>query len=97
MFYLNMMDYLMSSLLLSNTFLDSEVGRLVSPCYMLHLQAFTHIYMHIYTYCQAPSQIPNPQSPAPTQSNPVKISSKGTGAVRSGGVKMSLSYCEIIT
>ena len=31
-------------------------------------------------YCQAPSQIPNPQGPAPTQSNPVKISSKGTGA-----------------
>ena len=30
--------------------------------------------------CQAPSQIPNPQGPAPTQSNPVKISSKGTGA-----------------
>ena len=31
-------------------------------------------------FCQAPSQIPNPQGPAPTQSNPVKISSKGTGA-----------------
>ena len=31
-------------------------------------------------YCQAPSQIPNPQGQAPTQSNPVKISSKGTGA-----------------
>ena len=31
-------------------------------------------------YCQAPSQNQNPQSPAPTQSNPVKISSKGTGA-----------------
>ena len=30
--------------------------------------------------CQAPSQIPNPQGPAPSQSNPVKISSKGTGA-----------------
>ena len=30
--------------------------------------------------CQAPSQNPNPQGPAPTQSNPVKISSKGTGA-----------------
>ena len=30
--------------------------------------------------CQAPSQIPNPHGPAPTQSNPVKISSKGTGA-----------------
>ena len=30
--------------------------------------------------CQAPSQIPSPLSPAPTQSNPVKISSKGTGA-----------------
>ena len=31
-------------------------------------------------YCQAPSQNPNPQGPVPTQSNPVKISSKGTGA-----------------
>ena len=31
-------------------------------------------------YCQAPSQIPNPQGPAPTQSNPIKISFKGTGA-----------------
>ena len=30
--------------------------------------------------CQAPSQNPNPQGPDPTQSNPVKISSKGTGA-----------------
>ena len=26
------------------------------------------------------SPVPNPQGPAPTQSNPVKISSKGTGA-----------------
>ena len=34
----------------------------------------------VYTFCQAPSQNPNPQGPAPTQSNPVKISSKGTGA-----------------
>ena len=31
-------------------------------------------------YCQARSPNPNPQGPAPTQSNPVKISSKGTGA-----------------
>ena len=31
-------------------------------------------------FCQAPSQNPPPQGQAPTQSNPVKISSKGTGA-----------------
>ena len=37
-------------------------------------------YNLLIGYCQAPSQIPNPQGPAPTQSNPVKISSKGTGA-----------------
>ena len=31
-------------------------------------------------YCQDRSQNQNPKGPAPTQSNPVKISSKGTGA-----------------
>ena len=46
----------------------------------------TFTYLHIFRsrsgirYCQALSQIPDPQGPAPTQSNPVKISSKGTGA-----------------
>ena len=33
-----------------------------------------YIYQ-VIEYCQAPSQNPNPQGPAPTQSNPVKISS----------------------
>ena len=30
--------------------------------------------------CQAPSQIPNPQGPAPTQSNPIQIPNPRTGA-----------------
>ena len=38
------------------------------------------IWLSVRHNCQAPSQIPNPQGPAPTQSNPGKISSKGTGA-----------------
>ena len=51
------------------------------------LGLMTEIFICVYfyclnenKYCQAPSQIPNPKGPASTQSNPVKICSKGTGA-----------------
>ena len=37
-------------------------------------------YLRFMANCQAPSQIPNPQGPAPTQSNPIQIPNPRTGA-----------------